>query len=146
MSSKVQFTKRKTTSLIVIHCAATRPSMDVGIREIRQWHKARGFLDVGYHFIIRRDGTVEAGRDQEQVGAHAKGHNSTSVSVCLVGGVDDKLKPEDNFTDEQWVTLAHVVKSLQADYPEAKVVGHTDLDSGKACPSFKVAPWLASLT
>lgn len=133
----VQFNKRKETTLLVIHCAATRPTMDVGVREIRQWHKQRGFLDVGYHLIVRRDGTVEKGRDLYQVGAHAKGFNANSVGICLVGGVDDKLKPEDNFTPEQYVTIDKLVDQMVSTFPDLKrIVGHTNLDSGKACPSF----------
>ena len=60
--SKVQFKPRAVTEAIFVHCSATKASMNVGLREIRQWHKEQGWLDVGYHFIIRRDGTVEEGR------------------------------------------------------------------------------------
>lgn len=140
---KVQFKPRVKTDLIVVHCAATRPSMDIGLREIRQWHRQRGFLDVGYHLIIRRDGTVEHGRDLGVVGAHVQGHNSTSVGVCLVGGVDDAMRPEDNFTVPQQAVLYDTLKDLKRTYPGARIVGHNELDAGKACPSFNVQDWLA---
>jgi len=140
--AKVQFKKRGFTDHIVVHCSATRPSQDIGVRDIRLWHKQQGWLDVGYHFIIRRDGTVETGRPSDVVGSHVKNHNSNSVGVCMVGGVDDKLKPENNFTAEQWAALNQVVAKLEALYPMATIKGHNDFDKGKACPSFNVAEWL----
>ncbi|WP_087502356.1 N-acetylmuramoyl-L-alanine amidase [Pseudomonas sp. SID14000] len=140
---KVQFKNRLKTDLIVVHCAATKPSMDIGLREIRQWHRQRGFLDVGYHLIIRRDGSVEHGRELGVVGAHVQGHNATSVGVCLVGGVDEKLQPAANFTPAQWDTLNATLRGLQQAYPGARIVGHNELDSGKACPSFNVQDYLA---
>ncbi len=141
----VQFKTRNKTEYIVVHCAATKPSMDIGLREIRMWHKQQGWLDVGYHFIIRRDGTVETGRPQNAVGSHARNYNSNGVGVCLVGGVDNNMKPEANFTDAQWASLETIVKKLQADYPNARICGHTDLDKGKACPSFNVSQWWAKV-
>lgn len=145
--ARVQFKPRKTTDTLVIHCAATKPSMDIGLREIRQWHRQRGFLDVGYHFIIRRDGSLEVGREVGSIGAHVAGYNETSIGVCMVGGIDEKGKPQDNFTPAQWVALnALVWKLTRVDYPGIRIVGHRDLDSGKACPSFDVAKWLPKLT
>lgn len=140
--AKVQFKKRGFTDHIIIHCSATKPSMDIGLRDISIWHKQQGWLACGYHYIIRRDGTVEAGRPHDVVGSHVRNHNNNSVGVCMVGGVDDKLKPENNFTAEQWKALNQIVAKLEALYPAAKVVGHNDFDKGKACPSFKVSDWL----
>ncbi|WP_085589327.1 N-acetylmuramoyl-L-alanine amidase [Pseudomonas sp. B14(2017)] len=142
--ARVQFKPRVRTDLIVVHCAATKPGMDIGLREIRMWHRQRGFLDVGYHLIIRRDGTVEHGRDIGVIGAHVKGHNSTSVGICMVGGVDDAMEPQNNFTDAQFATLREQLRDLERTYPEARVVGHNELDDGKACPSFNVQEWLAA--
>ncbi|MGG5832633.1 peptidoglycan recognition protein family protein, partial [Bacillus pumilus] len=99
--ARVQFKQRESTDAIFVHCSATKPSQNVGVREIRQWHKEQGWLDVGYHFIIKRDGTVEAGRDEMAVGSHAKGYNHNSIGVCLVGGIDDKGKFDANFTPAQ---------------------------------------------
>ena len=132
---------RKKTDLIIIHCAATRPNQDIGAYEIDRWHRQRGFLKIGYHFVIRRDGSVETGRALEEVGAHAVNYNSRSVGICMVGGVDDKLKPQDNFTPAQWETLEQVVKKLTAEYPDAQVIGHRDVDPRKACPSFDAIKW-----
>lgn len=142
--AKVQFTQRKETNYIVVHCAATRPSMDIGVREIRQWHKALGWLDVGYHYIIRRDGSIEQGRDVAVVGSHVAGHNSDSIGICLAGGVSEKdVKiPENNFTPEQFVSLENILRVTKRLYTKATVKGHRDFNPGKACPSFDVHKWL----
>ncbi|MEJ3666500.1 peptidoglycan recognition protein family protein [Stutzerimonas stutzeri] len=144
--ARVQFKPRTATKYIVVHCAATKPTMDIGLREIRQWHRQQGWLDVGYHFIIRRDGTVENGRPQDVVGSHVKGHNSESLGICMAGGIDASGKPENNFTPEQFASLSSLLWALragrEAPYPGAKVVGHRELDPGKACPSFDVQAWL----
>lgn len=142
---KVQFKERTRTDLIVVHCAATKASMDIGVREIRQWHVQKGWLDIGYHFVIRRNGMVEEGRPQSVIGAHVEGHNSTSVGICLAGGIDDKGQPQNNFTPEQFATLAELLSKLKLSYPTAKICGHNDLTDAKACPSFKVSPWLLSV-
>ena len=137
------FKQRAKTEFIAIHCSATQGKADIGVTEIRRWHRERGFLDVGYHFIIRRNGVIELGREQEAVGAHVEGFNSVSVAICMVGGLDSKLKPEDNFTKDQYDTLLILVKKLKADYPEAIVQGHRDFPKvAKACPSFNVSAWL----
>ncbi|WP_391510057.1 N-acetylmuramoyl-L-alanine amidase, partial [Micrococcus luteus] len=93
--------------------------MDIGVREIAQWHKEQGWLAIGYHFVIRRDGTVEAGRDQEAVGSHVKGYNSTSVGVCLVGGIDAKGNHEANFTPAQMQSLRSLLVELKVQYAGA---------------------------
>ena len=136
--------KRSSTDYIVVHCTATRPSMDIGRVEVDAWHRHRGFLGIGYHYIIRRDGLLETGRDSEDVGAHARGFNSRSISVSIVGGVTegDVTISEDNFKDEQWVTLKALVERLTELYPDAVVLGHRDLPNvSKDCPSFDVKQW-----
>jgi len=131
---------------IVIHCAATKPSQDVGVEEIRLWHLRRGWFDVGYHWIIRRDGTIEDGRPHDRPGAHARGVNHISLGICLVGGVAENGEPENNFTDDQWDALAGLVKGLKVGNPDAEVLGHRDLPNvNKACPSFDVREWYAKI-
>lgn len=118
---------------VVVHCADTPASMDIGVLEIDQWHKARGWTGIGYHYVIRRDGTVETGRDVNTVGAHAYGHNVGSIGVCLVGG-----KGGFNFTIQQLDSLRILRKQLDADVGPVKWVGHAELDAGKTCPNFDV--------
>lgn len=135
---------RASTSFIVIHCAATRPSQDVGAADIRKWHKAKGWADIGYHWVIRRNGKIEKGRAENLVGAHEPTRNRNSVGVCLVGGVSEKdfTKAENNFTPEQWTALEKLVKDVQTRYPKTKVMGHRDCPGvRKACPSFDAIAW-----
>ena len=128
---------------IAIHCSATPPSMDIGVPEISRWHRERGFRTIGYHVVIRRDGTVEYGRNFGMIGAHVKGYNSKSLGVCLVGGVDSDMEAEDNFTDEQFSSLDRVLTALQGLFPDAVIQGHRDFPNvHKACPSFNVKEWL----
>jgi N-acetylmuramoyl-L-alanine amidase len=135
---------RSTTELLIVHCSATPPSMDIGKREIDRWHRARGWLGIGYHFVIRQNGRIETGRSIERAGAHAYGYNDKSIGICLVGGVqeDDKTTPEQNFSTEQYRALEALLFQLKRDYPEAEVIGHRDVSS-KACPSFDVKTWWA---
>lgn len=135
--------KLKSVDYIVIHCSATKEDQDIGVDEIRRWHRQRGWLDVGYHFIIKRDGEVERGRPHDVPGAHARGFNHISLGVCLVGGVEsDGKTPESNFTAFQWKELERLVTDLKRLHPDAQVLGHRDLPNvNKACPSFDTVEW-----
>lgn len=132
--------RRKKTEEIIIHCAATRPEQNIDAREIDRWHRQRGWLKIGYHFVIKQDGTIEIGRNIDEVGAHARGHNSYSIGICLVGGIDDLSQPSDDYSDEQWTMLRLLIDGLVKKYPGVKLLGHNDISS-KACPSFNVVDW-----
>ena len=132
---------RKSTDYIVIHCAATKASMDIGLTEIRKWHvQDNGWRDVGYHYIIRRNGEVELGRSNRDTGAHAAGYNHKSISLCMVGGMAEDNSAENNFTAQQWTALLDLVKQLKSNYPDADVIRHNEI-SEKECPSFDVQKW-----
>jgi N-acetylmuramoyl-L-alanine amidase len=127
---------------IVVHCSATPPKQDIGAAEIDRMHRQRGWLSIGYHYVVRRNGVVEAGRPWDIVGAHVEGYNEESVGVCLVGGVDKAMQPVDNFTEEQMIALAVLVEDLLGVFPGAQVVGHRDFPGvKKACPCFDVQNW-----
>lgn len=131
--------------LLVVHCSATKPSMDWGRAEIDKSHRQRGFFEIGYHFVIKRNGQVEQGRPLNRQGAHATGYNHISVGVVMVGGVAerDHRIPENNFTPAQFAALEGVLKSLRRQFPQARIVGHGELPKvAKACPSFNVQAWL----
>ena len=131
---------------IAVHCSATPPSMDIGVLELDRMHRARGFLKIGYHHVIRRDGTYEVGRPSTEVGAHVEDFNSCSIGVCMVGGVDASkaMKPANNFTPAQFESLRLLLSGLQVLYPAAVIQGHRDFPNvAKACPSFDVRTWLA---
>lgn len=142
---------------IIIHCAATSPDMDIGAVEIDKWHRAKGWWGCGYHYVIRRDGTIESAaagkrcRPLEKAGAHVgecgTGWNKRSIGICLVGGIDKSGKTEDNFTAEQFVSLKELLEYLRRTFPETKIMGHRDLIKltgapAKDCPSFEVSTWL----
>lgn len=135
---------RQETKYIVIHCSQTRPSQKWGAKEIDRVHRERGWLKIGYGKVIKRDGTVEQGREDDEIQAHVQGYNHCSYGVCLIGGAteEDWTKPEDNFTGEQWDSLKKVLTELIAKYPDAQIVGHYMLDENKTCPNFNVRQYL----
>lgn len=117
---------------IIIHCSATPEGRDVSVEDIRQWHVQRGFNDIGYHYVIYRDGSVHIGRPLWQVGAHCLGHNAHSVGICYIGGVEARtLKPKDTRTNEQKVTLRKLIDELRLRFPKARVLGHRDTSPDK---------------
>tara|TARA_R110000782_G_scaffold212361_1_gene300413 strand:+ start:1179 stop:1583 length:405 start_codon:yes stop_codon:yes gene_type:complete len=121
---------------IIIHCSATPEGRDVSPEEIKRWHvEERGWSDVGYHFIITIDGVVHSGRPLEIQGAHTKGHNSESIGICYVGGMDKEMKSaKDTRTEEQKESLVNLICELKDIY-DCKVYGHNNF-SNKECPSF----------
>lgn len=123
---------------IIIHCSATPEGKDYTVEQIRQWHKQRGFSDIGYHYVIYRDGSIHSGRPIEKIGAHCLKHNAHSIGVCYIGGVaKDGKTPKDTRTDAQKESLIKLIKELKAKYPKATVHGHREY-ANKACPSFDV--------
>lgn len=123
---------------IIIHCTATECGRDYAAAEIAQWHKARGWQDIGYHYVIHLDGSIERGRDEQRVGAHCVGHNVTSIGVAYIGGLQDG-KPADTRTAEQKQALKALIDDLLSKYPSATVHGHCEYNRGKACPCFDVS-------
>lgn len=121
---------------IIVHCSATAEGRDFTTADIKRWHLARGFKDIGYHYVIYRDGSVHKGRDESKVGAHCTGHNSHSIGVCYIGGCkSDGRTPKDTRTEAQKRALINILKDLKRKYPNASIHGHRDY-ANKACPSF----------
>lgn len=142
---------------IIVHCSATKADQDFSAIDIDAWHRAKGWFGNGYHYVIKRDGTIESSasgarcRPLEKAGAHVgdcgTGWNGRSVGICMIGGVDDDMKSEDNFTREQYESLIITLRYLSRVLPDCKIMGHRDLiaqtnASPKACPSFEVAELL----
>lgn len=142
---------------LVVHCSASRPKNHTDISTITRDHKLRGFTTVGYHYVILRDGEIQKGRPDTQAGAHVTGHNTGSLGICLVGGLNDLTgKPENNFTDKQFAALSGLLFKLTLAHPQAKILGHRDLSPDlnkngkiekyewvKECPCFDVQEWWA---
>lgn len=123
---------------IIIHCSATSEGKDFTVEDIRRWHLARKFADIGYHYVIYRDGSVHKGRAENIAGAHCLGHNANSIGICYIGGVTkDGKTPKDTRTPQQKTALRQLVNQLKFYYPHATVHGHNEFSS-KACPSFNV--------
>ena len=136
---------REETKFIVIHCSQTRPSMkDVDAKWIDRIHRSNGWLKIGYARVLKRDGTWEQGREDDEVQAHVKGYNHCSIGICLVGGAKEEnwKEPDDNFTAEQWESLKTELIRLVKKYPDARIVGHYELDEKKFCPAFNVREYL----
>lgn len=121
---------------IIVHCSATAEGKDFCAKDIDLWHRAQGWDCIGYHYVVKLDGTVESGRPIEKVGAHCKGHNAYSIGVCYIGGLAaDGKTPKDTRTPQQKAALQLLVDNLKRVYPGSKVYGHCDFAS-KACPCF----------
>lgn len=130
---------RKITE-IIIHCTATKEGADYHASDIDRWHKAKGWSCIGYHYVIDLDGVVEKGRNEEVVGAHTSGHNTNSIGVVYVGGLDSIGKAKDTRTFSQDQAMYSLCCELLARYPEARLSGHNQW-AHKACPSFDVPKW-----
>lgn len=127
---------------IILHCSATPENKDFHASDIDRWHKQRGFNSIGYHFVITLDGTIERGRPIEKAGAHTTGHNSYSIGICYIGGVEKNGKtPKDTRTTEQKLAMYQLVYQLLQQYPKATVSTH-NMWANKACPSFKIETFL----
>lgn len=121
---------------IIIHCSATPEGKDYTVSQIREWHLARGFKDIGYHYVIYRDGSINVGRQENVIGAHCTGHNSKSIGICYIGGMDStNKKAKDTRTDKQKESLIKLLKQLKSKYPKATIHGHREF-ANKDCPSF----------
>lgn len=104
---------------IIVHHSATKPSQNISAEDIDRWHRNRGWLAIGYHFVIRRDGSIQPGRLISQVGAHAGSDwNSRSIGICMIGGLNEETSEvEDNFTDTQYRSLHALVTAVNPHVP-----------------------------
>jgi N-acetylmuramoyl-L-alanine amidase len=135
---------------VFIHCTATKPNWmerhtsDQKVAEIRRWHvEERGWSDIGYHFIIDRNGNVVEGRPIERVGAHVRGHNSNSIGICLIGGFGGSATDqfEEHFTEAQREKVLKLLNDLTQKFPDAKIRAHNEV-AAKACPCFNVSEFM----
>jgi N-acetylmuramoyl-L-alanine amidase len=136
---------------IIVHMSYTPPQMDIGVNEMRKWHtdpppRGRGWKDIGYHYVDRRSGIIEIGRDINRIGAHTLGHNNDSIGIVMVGGKHPtKDEVEVNFTSAQWRSLERLVKDLMLQYETiTDISGHKDNTATK-CPGFDVKSWASTL-
>jgi N-acetylmuramoyl-L-alanine amidase len=131
---------------IIIHCTATPEGREHDVADIRRWHLKRGFNDIGYHYLIHIDGTIEEGRPINKQGAHCSGQNRGSIGICYVGGMSkDMKKAKDTRTQAQKDSLVKLMHKLIYKYNKDMTIhGHNEY-ANKACPSFNVQEEYANL-
>jgi N-acetylmuramoyl-L-alanine amidase len=148
-SSEIRHGK-KVVDTIFVHCSATRPSwfegkpLSVKAAEIKRWHvEERKWSDIGYHWLIDRDGSIAQGRKEHIPGAHAQNHNTGSIGICLIGGHGSNENDmfADNFTPQQDHALRTLINDIKSRTPILKVRGHNEV-AAKACPGFSVDRWI----
>ena len=140
--------KARNVLEIAVHCSATKEGRDYTVADIDKWHKQAGFTKqkisghyCGYHYVVALDGTIMKGRDLREVGAHASGHNSNSIGVCYIGGLDNNGKSKDTRTPEQKESLLWLIANLKRYLNIKKVLGHRDYPNvAKDCPCFNAIP------
>lgn len=125
----------RTINEIIIHCSATKEGNKISAATIDRWHKDRGWRGIGYHYVVRIDGSIEYGRPVQDIGAHVKGRNKHSIGVCYIGGLDADMEPKDTRTTEQKESLLYLLKTLKRLHPNATIHGHREF-ANKACPCF----------
>lgn len=115
---------------VFIHCSASDNPDHDDVSVIREWHLARGWHDVGYHYFIKKDGTIQLGRDLEQIPAAQQGYNEGSIAICLHGLEKSK------FTEAQFDSLRDLCGQINSAYGGTiRFRGHNEV-SAKACPVF----------
>lgn len=135
-SSNITVVMRVIT-LLIIHCSAVKLLQTSSAAQIDAWHRARGYPNgIGYHYVIRRDGSIEKGRPESMVGAHVKDHNRHSIGICYEGGLNAEGNPEDTRTEAQKLSLRSLLSQLKEKYPRAIIVGHNTF-ANKACPCYR---------
>lgn len=130
----------RTIDEIIIHCSDTEKGREFSVEDIRRWHKAKGWIDCGYHFVIKLDGTIEMGRPVVTQGAHCSGHNSHSIGICYIGGhvkKDGKKVYCDTRTEEQKRAMTLLVGILKHTFSITRISGHKKY-AKVACPCFDV--------
>lgn len=114
---------------IILHCSDTETG---NAESIRKYHiEVKKWADIGYHYVIDRDGKIETGRAIEKIGAHCEGCNSDSIGICLIG--------KTQFEDEQTESLLTLIFRLRERFGNVKIFGHYEKPSakkqGKTCPN-----------
>lgn len=130
-------TTKRVIKEIIVHCTATKEGVNQTVEQIRRYHVNNlGWSDIAYHFVVYLDGSIHAGRPVDRIGGHTKGHNTYSIGVVYVGGLDKNGKAKDTRTPAQKEALLKLIKQLKKDYPKATIHGHYEF-ANKACPCFK---------
>ena len=143
--STIEATRKRRIDKLIVHCSAVGPHQTSSAAQIDAWHRAKGWQMIGYHYVIRRDGSIEIGRLADMIGAHTSGQNANSLGICYEGGLVEvkelkservkELQAADSRTPEQKATLLALLRHLKTLYPNATIHGHNEF-ARKACPCF----------
>lgn len=121
---------------LVVHCTATPQSTTID-SIIQYWQKVLGWKNNGYHIVIDTSGKIHRITPLEKIANGVKNHNSNSIHIAYIGGVDRNNKPIDNRTYAQKQSLIYILRELLQKFPEAKILGHKDFKGvAKDCPCF----------
>jgi N-acetyl-anhydromuramyl-L-alanine amidase AmpD len=121
---------KRTVSKIFLHCSASDNPKHDNVETITKWHIERGFITIGYHYFISKDGVVHKGRSLETVPSAQQGHNTGSIAICLHGLDKDK------FTEAQFISLRNLIFVINTEYQhKLSIHGHCEV-SAKSCPVF----------
>tara|TARA_R100000654_G_scaffold34171_1_gene59597 strand:+ start:4329 stop:4796 length:468 start_codon:yes stop_codon:yes gene_type:complete len=132
---------------IILHCSATKEDHAINAEQIRLWHTSppRNWSDIGYHYVVLLDGTIESGRPINRAGAHTKGQNKDSIGICYVGGLDKSGYPKNTLSSEQYRSINRLCRALcHVINKPLTLHGHREY-AKKACPSFEVEEVFANL-
>ena len=123
---KSGLSRRAKTNVIVLHHAAAHTCT---AQQIDNWHKGNGWSGIGYHFFIRKDGSIYRGRPEWAVGAHASGRNSDTIGVCVEGDYEE----ERTMPQTQKNSVKEILRYLKGKYPKAGIKGHREVGA-TGCP------------
>lgn len=127
----IEYKVRTHTRKIIVHDSHTKPDIERVINWLRWNGRRQGLLDIGYHFVIDRDGNVTEARPMALIGTHCAGHDLDSIGICLIGGLSAGGEVEDNFTEDQRRSLFDLVRSLKGFYRGIALCGHDELTQGR---------------
>ena len=137
--------KPQDVKYLVVHCSGTRCNQAFTVAGLINTGNQR-FGQPSYHYFVQRNGNIVPILSESVQGVHAVGYNHCSIAVCYEGGLDEQGEADDTRTELQKHALYELLKQLRADYPQARIVGHTELPGAhKPCPGFIASTEYASL-
>lgn len=128
------FTRRSKTDEVILHHAEASSAT---VWDINAWHLSNGWVGIGYHYYIRKDGSVYRGRPEWALGAHAVGHNDRSIGICCEGAYMTETMPA-----TQLAALRALLLDIMGRYGKLTLLRHKDVNSTD-CPG-KNFPWAAA--
>ena len=141
---------RREITEVVCHWTETPTNKNIGSEEINNLHVDQGLNGIGYHYMIRRDGSIQRGRPVNIEGEHAINHNQRSIAVCFVGGINvpsetinlTQYISSSSLTRSQFNSFDHFCRAFYNVWPGGQIVGHSDIDTLTNDPGFDVRAYV----